>query len=64
LVFLLGSTDPAVAVTETGSPAKTAGGLATADRVIGGAFSHPMDAKAKHAKARTIQPDFKSFEYM
>jgi hypothetical protein len=32
--------------------------------VIGGAFWHPIDAKAKHAKARTIHPDFKILEYM
>jgi hypothetical protein len=40
------------------------GGLATADSVIGGAFLHPIGAKAKHAKAKTRLTDFKFLKYM
>jgi hypothetical protein len=60
----LGSTDPATAVAVTGSPGNTAGGVAVADSVIGGAFLHPMGTKTKHAEASTRQTDFKLREYM
>jgi len=48
----------------TGSPWNTAGGLATALSVIGGAFLHPIGKKTTDAEARTRQTDFKTLEYM
>jgi hypothetical protein len=45
--------DPAVAVTVTGSPGKTAGAVALHARVTGGAFLQPIGKKARHAEAST-----------
>jgi hypothetical protein len=63
-MFFLVLTAPAVALTVTGSPWNTAGGLATALSVIGGAFLHPIGKKTTDAEARTRQTDFKTLEYM
>ena len=57
-------TDPAVAVTDNGSPGKTAGALALHDNVIGGCFLHPIGNRAKPATPRTNKTDFKVREYM
>jgi len=59
LVFLLGSTDPAVAVAFTASPGNTAGGLAWQARVIAGGFLHPNGANARMATAETWKKDLK-----
>jgi hypothetical protein len=58
-LFFLVLTDPGVAVTVTGSPGKTEGGVALLARVIGGAFLHPIGKKARAVKGSTRQTDFK-----
>jgi hypothetical protein len=63
-MFFFVLTDPAVAVAVTGSPWNTAGGLASAVSVIGGAFLHPMGKKTTDAEASTRQTDFKFLEHM
>jgi hypothetical protein len=55
-------TEPGVAVAVTGSPAKTAGGAAVTAKVIGGAFLHPIGAKAQHAGTKTKQTDLTKLE--
>ena len=64
LFFLFVSTDPAVAVTDNGSPGYTAGALALHDNVIGGAFLQPMGKTAKQTAVKSRQTNFRARKFM
>jgi hypothetical protein len=64
LLFFFGFTEPAVAVTVTGSPGNTAGGFAFADRVMGGAFLQPMGNMARLAATASRQAERKSHRFI